>query len=397
MNKALRYTMFGLLYFVQGAILSFFTALNAIYLLSFNVSMAQIGIMGAIAMIPFVLKIFMGMLSDRVNLFGLGHRKPYIIIGLVIQAVCLVIVPSINPGTDFWLYAFVAFILMTGMALYDTTTDGLAVETTPQSEEGTIQGFMVGGRALGVVVVSAVIGILVEATSWQVTFWFLAIVSLIPLAFILQMREAKRQADRVFEWRAFGAFKSLPVIALGILGALYSLIINAANQIVNPYLQGLFDFGPQTLGFYTMLWGIGVVFGSLFGGKLVDKIGRKRSVLAAMVISVISILLFVVIADPGVAIAIVVIFGIAFGYYETVYFAISMEKTDPRIAASMFSILMAIANIGTGIGLALSGILVDGIGYKLTFVVIAVLNLIALPLIPLVFKRGETKSQNGKT
>jgi len=397
MNKALRYTMFGLLYFVQGAILSFFTALNAIYLLSFNVSMAQIGIMGAIAMIPFVLKIFMGMLSDRVNLFGLGHRKPYIIIGLVIQAVCLVIVPSINPGTDFWLYAFVAFILMTGMALYDTTTDGLAVETTPQSEEGTIQGFMVGGRALGVVVVSAVIGILVEATSWQVTFWFLAIVSLIPLAFILQMREAKRQADRVFEWRAFGAFKSLPVIALGILGALYSLIINAANQIVNPYLQGLFDFGPQTLGFYTMLWGIGVVFGSLSGGKLVDKIGRKRSVLAAMVISVISILLFVVIADPGVAIAIVVIFGIAFGYYETVYFAISMEKTDPRIAASMFSILMAIANIGTGIGLALSGILVDGIGYKLTFVVIAVLNLIALPLIPLVFKRGETKSQNGKT
>ena len=231
---------------------------------------------------------------------------------------------------------------MTSMALYNTTTDGLAVETTPQSEEGTIQSFMVGGRALGVVVVSAVI---------------------VP----------------------------------GILGALYSLIINTANQIVNTYLQGLFDFGPQTLGFYTMLWGIGVVFGSLFGGKLVDKIGRKRSVLAAMVIPIISILLFVVIADPGVAIAIVVIFGIAFGYYETVYFAISMENTDPRIAASMFSILMAIANIGTGIGLALSGILVDGIGYKLTFVVIAVLNLIALPLIPLVFKRGETKSQNGKT
>ena len=77
MNKALRYTIFGLPYFVQGAILSFFTALNAIYLLSFNVSMAQIGIMGAIAMIPFVLKIFMGMLSDRVNLFGLGHRALY--------------------------------------------------------------------------------------------------------------------------------------------------------------------------------------------------------------------------------------------------------------------------------------------------------------------------------
>lgn len=328
--------MFGLLYFVQGAILSFFTALNAIYLLSFNVSMAQIGIMGAIAMIPFVIKIFIGMLSDRVNLFGLGYRKPYIIIGLVIQAICLVIVPFINPGTDFWLYAFVAFILMTGMALYDTTTDGLAVDTTPQSEEGTIQGFMVGGRALGVVVVSAVIGILIEAASWQVTFWFLAIVSLIPLVFIIQIRETTRQADRAFEWRAFAAFKSLPVIALGILGALYSLVINATNQIVNPYLQGLFGFGPQTLGFYTMLWGIGVVFGSLSGGKLIDKIGRKRSIIAAMTISIISILLFVVIADPGVAIAIVVVFGIAFGYYETVYFAISNgEDRSPNCGVNV--------------------------------------------------------------
>ena len=78
---------------------------------------------------------------------------------------------------------------------------------------------------------------------------------------------------------------------------------------------------------------------------------------------------------------------LAFGYYETVYFATSMELTDLRIAASMFAIFMAVANIGTGIGFGVSGILVDAIGYRWTFVAIAALNLLALPLIPVIFRR----------
>ena len=62
-----RYTMFGLLYFTQGTILSFFTALNALYLLGNGVDMTRIGILGTIALLPFVLKVFLGMLSDKEN------------------------------------------------------------------------------------------------------------------------------------------------------------------------------------------------------------------------------------------------------------------------------------------------------------------------------------------
>ena len=53
----------------------------------------------------------------------------------------------------------------------------------------------------------------------------------------------------------------------------------------------------------------------------------------------------------------------------------------------MFALLMAVANIGTGIGLALSGTLVDAIGYPLTFVTLAALNLLVLPLVNGVFKK----------
>jgi hypothetical protein len=37
----MRYVMFGLLYFVQGAILSYFTALNAIYFLGNGLTMTS--------------------------------------------------------------------------------------------------------------------------------------------------------------------------------------------------------------------------------------------------------------------------------------------------------------------------------------------------------------------
>ena len=395
-NKAFRYLIFSLLYFAQGAILSYFTALNSLYLLSFDLNMTQIGLMGTIAIIPFIIKIFIGILSDKVNLFGKGHRKPYIIIGLTIQAISLLIVSKINPGMHFWLYAITAFILMTGMALYDTCTDGLALDTTPPNEEGTIQGFMVGGRALGIVIISALIGLIVEHSEWNIAFYVLAFLSMIPLPFIVFIKEPDRPKEHQFNWKAFNKFSNRSIIALGILGALYSLIINAANQIVNPFLQQQFQISISTAGFITTVWGIGVVVGGLTGGNLTDRIGHKNAILWAAGISMISIAALSLINIQQLIWGMVFIFGIAFGYYETVYFAISMNYSDPRIAASMFSILMAIANIGTGIGFSLSGQLVDLLSYRPTFIIIALLNFLALPLLPIIFNNQSQNQDHSK-
>jgi PAT family beta-lactamase induction signal transducer AmpG len=386
-TRTVRYTTFGLLYFAQGAILSYFTALNALYLLSFDLTMSQVGLFSAIALTPFILKIFLGMLSDRLNLLGLGHRKPYIILGLLIQAGCLISVPYIHPGSSFGLFTSVAFLLMTGMALYDTCTDGLALDTTPPEDEGTVQGIMVSGRALGVVVVSATLGVLAQLTTWTIAFWTLAVITLLPLPLVFQINEQDRPRERAFEWEAFRAFGRRQVISLALLGALYSLVINGANEIVNPFLKEEFGIGYLRAGLYTAVWGVGVVLGGLSGGRLTDRLGHKRSALGALTLSLATILALTAIISPIMAWPLVFLFGLAFGYYETVYFATSMDFTDPRIAASMFAILMAIANIGTGVGLAVGGMLVDAIGYQWTFVMIAALNLLALPLIPSIFRK----------
>lgn len=388
-NRTQRYAMFALLYFAQGAILSYFTALNALYLLSFDLTMGQVGIFSAIAMVPFVLKIFLGMVSDRVNLLGRGHRKPYIIVGLLVQAGCLFLAPFIHPGDYFGLLALVAFVLMTGMALYDTCTDGLALDTTPPEDEGRVQSIMVGGRAFGVVVIAATMGLLAQFTTWTVVFWALGFITLLPLVLVLRASEPERLPERAFQWNAFRAFGRREVIALALLGALYSLVINGANEILNPFLEDQFGISLFIAGLYTACWGVGVVVGALTGGRLTGRIGKRWAALGALTTSVVAILALSIISSPLMAWPLVFVFGLAFGYYETVYFATSMGFTDARIAASMFAILMAVANIGTGIGFAVTGNLVDSIGYRYTFVAIAALNLLALPLIPIIFGRRK--------
>ncbi|MEN8242227.1 MAG: MFS transporter [Chloroflexota bacterium] len=388
-NKFARYTMFGSLYFSQGTILSYFTALNALYFLSKGLSMADVGIFASIALIPFVIKVFLGMLSDRVNLFGLGHRKPYILLGLLIQVICLIIIPFVDPAEYYWGFVAIAFTLQMGMALYDTCTDGLALDTTPEEEQGLIQGFMVGGRAVGVVVTASVVGLLAQNVSWLSVFWLLAVFTLIPIPFVMKIKEGPRPVEREFDWSAFAAFKQKTVIALAGVGFLFFLVIAGANVLVNPFLEEEFSISLSQAGYYTTVWGIGVVLGGVVGGSLIQKIGKSRGTLIALGISFFSVLALAFITSAGMAWGLVALFGLAYGTYQTVFFALAMNYTDPRIAASMFSILMAVTNVAQGVGMAMSGFLADSVGFKTTFIILTLFNLVALPLLPIVFGRKQ--------
>jgi len=388
-NRTIRYLMFGLLYFSQGTILSYFTALNALYFLSKGLSMTDVGIFATIALIPFVIKIFLGMLSDRVNLFGLGYRKPYILLGLLVQTTCLIAAPFIDPARYYFSFVALAFILQMGMALYDTCTDGLALDTTLDEEQGTIQGIMVGGRALGVVVTASIVGLLAQNVSWLAVFWSLALITLLPIPIVLTVKEAARPVERTFEWSAFKAFRQSAVLGLAALGFVFFMIIAGANQLVNPFLESEFGINLSTAGFVTTIWGIGVVVGSMTGGKLIDRIGKRKSVQISIVLAFAGVFFLAVIPNQILAWFLVALFGVAYGMYQTVYFALAMNYTDQRIAASMFSILMAATNIAQGAGMALSGVLADGIGFRWAFVAITCLNFLSIPLISIVFGKRD--------
>jgi MFS transporter, PAT family, beta-lactamase induction signal transducer AmpG len=386
--RLLRFSLFGLLYLTQGVVLGYFAALNALYMLANGLDMARVGVFASIALIPFVIKVFFGMLSDRYNFFGLGHRKPYIAIGLLVQVICLVVVASVNPGQQYWTFVGIAFLLQLGMAFYDTCTDGMALDITPLAEKGTLQGFMVGGRSVGVIVAASVAGFIAEQ-SWPMVFYFLAATSLLPFLLLFFVREAPRASGERFDWSAFRAFKSPQVLAAAGVGLVVFLVVVGANQLVNPSLANRLGIDLSTAGTITTVWGFGCVAGAFLGGIIMDRAGDRLALLAAM--GAVAVTLVLVAFTPSLPMAYLaaVLFGIAYGGAQATYFALAMKYTTPAIAASMYAILMAVTNVGQGIGLGLGGVLANSAGYTITFLVFAAATFLVLPFFPVLFGRKQ--------
>jgi PAT family beta-lactamase induction signal transducer AmpG len=387
--------MFGALYFTQGTVLAYFLSINALYFIENGLTGMNLGIFGTIAMIPFVIKIFYGMLSDRVSLFGMGHRKPYILIGLAIQIACLAVVPFINLSQQFWLFVGIAFLLQMGMALYDTCTDGLALDTIPKNEEGTIQAIMVGGRALGLVLTAPLVGLLAEYVGWSWVFWVLSITTLIPIPFVLTIKESARAVEKEFRWDAFKAFRNKYVIAIALVGFLFFMVYAGVNAVVNLSLEIRFpgSFNKAIAGLVSAVLGTGIIAGGIFGGRVLDSLGKKKAIWAALLTSLTANIALAIIPSADWAWIVVFILGLSFGVQQTIIFALSMNATDARIAASMYSILMAVTNVAQGVGMFITGALSDLTGFMLLFIVMGAINLMAIPFISTI-EKGKIQAAN---
>jgi len=385
-----RLALFGTVYFVEGAVLTYFSTFNTIYLRTFDLPFTRIGIVGGITLIPFVLKIFVGLLSDRVNLVGLGHRKPYIVLGLVLQSAAFLVFPLIDPVAQFPLFVVLCMLAALGMSTYDTCTDGFSIDVTPEEERGVVQGIMVGGRALSAVVIAAVIGALSQRGLWSVVFAGIGALGLLTVPLALLAREPQvRPPARTFSLAAFRSLRDWGFALFLVLGLVYPLTLWSANGMTGAFLNEVLGVRLGRVGLYTSVFGVGTVLGGLVGGPLTDRIGRRGSLVVALLLTSATVFGLAMLPSAGLGWLVVGFFGIAFGYYETVYMTMGMDFCDPRIAAFMFAFVMAVGNVGIGLGQPLSGALVDAVGFRWMFAVLAVLNLLTLPLVYGVFRLRE--------
>jgi len=394
-QRILRFVLFASIYFVEGAVLTYFSAFNILYLRSYELSYSLIGIVGGITLIPFVLKIFIGYLSDRIPLFKIGHRKPYILFGLILQTTAFLLLPLIIPTKQFGLYLTLVILAALGMSTFDTTTDGLSIDTTPEKDRGLVQGLMVGGRALSAVITAALMGLFSQNGHWSLIFYMIAILGLLALVLTLFVKDnQERPTGAQFSRAAFSAFKNKSFLLFLALGIIYPLALYSSQGMIGAFLNEGLGISLGTVGLYTSVFGVGTIFGGVIGGPLMKKFGERSSVLAALLIT--SVVTFVLAVTPtaGLMWAIVFLFGFAFGYYETVYFAMGMDFSDPRIAAFMFAFIMAVGNIGIGVGQPLAGVLVDKVGFRPMFAIFASVHLLALPVVFAIFRlRKKVKAE----
>lgn len=130
-SRRFRLTLFGMLYFVQGTAVAYFRNSQKPYLRGLGVDADIIGLLTTILLLPFVFKIFIGLPSDRVNLAGWGHRRPYIVAGLLLAAIAFFAAGFAKPDHNLVLFSVMIVLGSFAVTLFDSTADGLAIDITP--------------------------------------------------------------------------------------------------------------------------------------------------------------------------------------------------------------------------------------------------------------------------
>ncbi len=237
-HKYLLGGFYSLIYFLEGILITYFTGFNIIYLRTFDLSFTTIGLISSIALIPLIIKVFIGLFSDSVNPFGLGYRKPLIIVGLLLEGTIICLVPFLSPVKTPVLFTAVLFLAPLGMATFDTATDGYALDRTPKDKRGFVQGIMVGGRAVGMVLAAASIGYVTEYYGWRPVFFGIGAITILPVIYYFFVPpEVPRKDEVSFSFSAFKSFASLPVFFFMLVGFLYPLVIYNVEGIANPFLK----------------------------------------------------------------------------------------------------------------------------------------------------------------
>jgi PAT family beta-lactamase induction signal transducer AmpG len=391
LSRNLRLVLFGSLYLAQGAVMSFIVTFNILYLGDSGYGPADVGIFQAVLLIPFILKIFLGMLSDGVNLFGLGHRKPYILIGLVGTAAVVLAAPYIPIAEGLTLYAVVLFLGATSMALYDTCTDGLALDTTPENERGLVQGIMTGARSAGILILLTVGGWLVSSQGWSWYFVAIAVLTVLPIPLVLMVKEDPTQMQRQpFQWSAFRSLLQGAVILVGVLGILQTFTLDGVLTFLSDYLRQTFDISVGNVGMLVALSMVGRILGAATNSWLTDRIGHRQSLFVAIGLAFVACVGLALFGAVPLVALFGFVFGVAYGYYASVYAAVAMDFSDPHIAASMFAIFMMFVNIGTAAGQSIGGMLTERLGFTGMVLLMGFINLLNIPVVIGIF-RGRSK------
>lgn len=357
-TPALTMLLFALLYAVQGVVVAYLTNFNKGYMIQAGVDERVAARVETVALSLLMFKFLFGPISDRFSLLGLGHRKPYIILGLALLIVGLFGLTLLNPGQYLTGFGAMAVIAVGGMCLFDTTCDGMVIDVTPPSDRSRVQGLLQLSRFLATMVCTLAFGFWIEhhgpgPGKSDAVIWSCALFGLVPLIVACFVRERgvarTSRTDAVgtggsFDWGAMRVMLEPRSLILISYGALYGLVGVGVEFNLNRYYAAL-DYGNDANGIFSAIRYGGRAVGAILLPILGSRLSRSARIRSGI------ILLGVATAAQGQVSGnfatgfAAFLFGVANGWNDALFCVLAMEASNPLMAASTFAIFMAASNV----------------------------------------------------
>lgn len=321
-----------------------------------SLSTTQSGLLGTMLFLGYLLTVGLsGMLTMRIgakNVLLVGGG--FVILGLV----GLVLV------TGFWWAAITLFLAGAGSALVYTPLLSIAVSLYPK-KRGTVMGLLMSGAGIGMLLSGLLVPFMLQQfpeLGWRGAWLIFAIMTMIVvlLAFwVIKQPHAEVEKDtteeKTFAWRS----KELYMIAVMYfaVGVVYLI----PNLYQTSYMKEL-GISTATAGSIYAIAGVVSIGGAPFWGMLADKIGVKKALMGALLLSVVGDLLPITLENVGGFILSSIIWGSSLGGVLVLIQMKASQQVSTKHVASAIGFISIFYAIGQMIGPGLAGWLIEYVG-----------------------------------
>ncbi len=358
--------------FTSGLPLYFIIQLIPAWLRVENVSLKDIGFFSLISL-PYLLKFVWSPLLDRYSLPVFGRRRGWILLTQLGLLVSLSTLGYFQPETQIksilWLAAIVAFF----SASQDIVLDAYRRELLPDHELGLGNQIHVQAYRLAGLVPGSLGLILADHFSWDVVFHIVAAFMLIGIGMTLVISEAiaTPSVPPTFARAVIDPFKEFfqrsgTKRALLVLCFLfcYKLGDSMATALSTPFFLDL-GFSMTQIGLVAKnaaLWP--AIFGGLFGGVLMLRLGINKALWIFGCVQLVTILGFAVLAEAGDDLMVLaVVIGMEYlgvGLGAAAFIAFIAHESTPALAATQIALFTSVTALPRTFANAITGFLVEG-------------------------------------
>lgn len=382
-----KYFIFGSLYFQFGLNAVFLSLILPLYFLDQGISPALITAVISIMAIPTFMKFIWGGIVDYFIRFG---RKPFIISGGLLTVFCLFILSFLNPGNALVPFAIIGLISWIGIGFLTISLDALVISTTIEKERGKINGVMYAAQNVGLAGGALLLPFIAKTLGYNMVFltagFIILPIVLFPL--IIQEKKIVKKQQKVGTL-LIQEFKKRTTLVMAIFAVLIMMSSGMILLIAPIWMDIGLKLDITQIGLVTMLFTIAIAIGSIIGGILADKLGRKTTLYIFIVSSVFFTAFLIFTNSWDYFTLIYCIIGFLQGGYTSPVCAMFMDITNPRIGATQYSIFISLFNLGIFVAMTISGSLYDMLGVSRVFLYSA--WIFGPALIILYFIRPEKK------
>ena len=407
-RKYLRLVVMCAMYVAQGIPYGLVTVTLAAYLAGQGATTDEVGTMIAMSGIPWTFKFVLGPFLDRAPRLAMGRRRPWILLAqtmMILTSLLLITIPDLHA--DIKLLGWIILVNNIFVALQDVSVDAMAVELLPEEQRGVANGLMYGSAYLGIYLGGAVMSKVLTRYDLQAALLLqvclLAGIMTLPLflreragdSFLsLRVRprdpgEPPKSLRTLFAdlWRAFARRSPLLGVAWAVVVYIGLMALSTISTVLLMQKLGWSqeEYGDRIGGFVTLFCGAA---GAPSGGWIADRLGHRRVLAAASLLIGVLWLLFASMEsrwpDPDFFVMFSRVEAVLTGILSASFFAVAMDMSWPRVAATQFTAFMALGNLSRLIGSKLAGPVEEWFGTAGAYVAFGIFQIaIVVILIPI--------------